>query len=169
MRVQSKSQHDRRTMPRTELDVLLNEPIVITIGTAEEPKRIEIREPSNAELGEYLSLIDGALKRMLRDNMPIIKAAVTGGDYTKLQYNPAWMVDATFPVVAKIVGESQEYVETKMSARQSVAVINAFIDVIGWEFLKERFLSAAKAWSQTATQSNGNAEAPPWPVASSST
>ena len=154
---------------RSDIDVLLNKPTIVTIGTAEAPLAIEIREPSNAELGEYLALMNQSITRLLKDNVPLIKAAVDGKDISKVPFDMASVADATTLLVAKIVGRDEDYVQNQMSARQSVAIIRAFLDVLGWEFIRSSFQQAMKAWSQAIPKNSESAEAPSWPVASSST
>lgn len=155
-------------MERTDMQVLLNDPVVITIGTAEAPRVITIREPSNAELGEYLALLNQAIMRLLKDNMPLITAAVKGEDVSGIAMDMAGLSDVTTLLVAKIVGEDAGYVRNQMSARQSAAIIRAFLDVLGWEFIRESFQQATKAWSRATAPKSASVEAPSWPAAPSS-
>lgn len=158
--------------PRTrgELQVLLNEPIVILIGTQENPKRVEIREPSNAEFGEYIVLINAALYRMFKDNMPLILAAFNGDKkgVANASLNLAFLEDLMSPLVAKLVGENVDYVTNKMTARQTTAVLHAFLDVVGWEFIRESFRQAATTWKGTSAPTNESDEVPSWLTGSSS-
>jgi hypothetical protein len=71
-------------------------------------------------------------------------------------------------VTAKVIGEPVEYVRDKMSLRQSIAVTKALLDVIGWEFIRENFQMATKAWNAT-TPKGKNGAAPSWLQGSSPT
>jgi hypothetical protein len=156
-------------MSRNELQVLLNEPIVVVIGTAKAPRRVEVKEPTNAELGEYLTIINVSLMELLRANAPLITAVFAGKDTSTINADPAAIADIVTKLVAKIVGESEDFVRNEMSAKQSVAITRAFLDVLGWEFIRESFLQATRAWGRVSTPQSKSDVAPPWPVESSPT
>jgi hypothetical protein len=151
---------------RTELEVLLNEPVRLKLGTAEHPFTVEIREPTNAELGEYMLLMNGVLTRFVLDNGPFLRAALAGDTVSERELNFGALETALTVLVAKVCGLEPEYVRETMSARQSAAVLKAFLDVLGWEFLKETFLSAMRAY-QKADAKQQQSAGPAWPSESS--
>ena len=146
---------------RNAIQVLLNEPVRIVIGTAEAPIEVLVREPSNAELGEYLALMNHTMLKLLKGNAPLIRAAVEGGDVSGVSADLSGLADALELLVAKIVGKDVDYVRNEMTARQNVAVVRAFLDVLGWEFIRENFRQAMRAYQATAT--TPKSAGPPWP------
>lgn len=149
--------------PRTDLEILMNEPVRIRLS---EDWTVEVREPTNAELGEYMVLMNSVVLRFFRENLPLLTAALKNDDVSEIPLDLGALSEALELLVARIVDRDVDVVRNEMTARQSAAVIKAFLDVLGWEFIKETFLQAMRAYQATAAKT-GNAAAPAWPSASS--
>lgn len=155
-------------MERNELQVFLNEPITVWIGTRQEPIEVQVKEPTNAELGKYLSLVNLGLKRLVSDNIPLINAAVQGKDVSNIPFDASAISGAFTSLTAQIVGKDEEFVLNRMSAAQQVAILKAFGDVMGWEFIKETFSQAMRTVGTLAPKKENGAQ-PSWLGKSSST
>lgn len=148
---------------RTDLQILVNEPVRIKLR---EDWTVEIHEPTNSELGEYLALMNNVVARFLRENAPLIKTAIEGGDVNAVPFEFGAITDALDLLVARIVDRDVDIVRNELTARQSAGIVRAFLDVLGWEFLRETFLQAMRAY-QAAGAKTESAAVPKWPSESS--
>jgi len=150
---------------RGDVVALINEPIRVVIGTHANPRIVLVTEPPNAEFGEYAALLNAALSHLVKANMPLIQAAMRGESVDKLSLDLAPLDSALDILIAKIVGEDVAFVRNEMTKKQSVAIVHAFLDALGWDFIKENFRLAATAWKRAAQKAskNGSDVEPPWP------
>lgn len=150
---------------RGDVIALINEPIRVVIGTQANPRVVNVCEPTNAEFGEYASLINLALAKLVQSNTPLIRAGLKGEPTDKLSLDLAPLDGIIETLVAKIVGEDEDFVRHEMTKKQTVAIVHAFLDALGWDFIKENFQMAATAWARAAkaASKNGNDVEPPWP------
>lgn len=155
-------------MARTELQVLINEPVTIIVGTADAPISVEIKEPMQAELGKYLTLLNVSLKQLLKDNIPLLQAAYAGHDVSQIPMDLSAVAGIFSKLVAAIMGREEQWVSENVTPRQQAAIVQAFLDVLGWDFIKETFRQAMRGWKGQTPKSE-NDSAPSWSVGASPT
>ena len=155
-------------MARTELQVLINEPVTIIVGTVDAPIRVEIREPMQADLGRYLVVIESSIKQLLRDNLPLLQAAYAGQDTSKIGADLSALAGVFSKLVAAIMGRDEAWVSENVTPRQQAAIVEAFLDVLGWDFIKETFHRAMRGW-KGLTPTNASESVPSWSVGASPT
>lgn len=161
-------------MARTELQVLLNEPVTVVVGTSKKPIKVELREPVGADQDEYLALAGLSFQRFFASNSKLVGTAFGGGDVKNIAFDASELSTFFRGLIAKIVTDGstvkadEKWVHQNLSIRQQAALLTQFAEVIGWEFIKETFLQATRKL-MGSVQKSGNGEAPSWLSASSPT
>jgi len=139
--------HERTTYQR-----LINEPMEVWVGGRKKskPKRVMISEPSMMELGKHLTLFGSGVSEFLRANGPFLdsllkadKIQLKREDFLKFASLP----EAVRTIVADLVGESEDFVDNEMTAKQFTAVIDAYTQLIGWDYIRETFEQALQSWN----------------------
>jgi len=155
------------SVKRDDLRILVNEPVKITIGTADEPLTIEIREPTNAEIGDALTRLNAMLRELVVRNMTFIQGLLAGKDPKELPLDISNGMEAIYTMVAFIIGKDEAFVRQTMTPRQTAAVWKAWLDMLGWDVIWATFLAAVRAFKagdETATET----PTPPWRAEGSS-
>lgn len=142
---------------RTDFDTLVNAPVSLTVGGVsgkETQKDVEIREPSNAQLGRHLALYQGAISELVLHNLPILEAAYRDPESfdASAALHFAGLFEVSRNVIADLVGEDRDFVDNEMTARQATAVIDVYLDLIGWDFIRETFSRALQSWKAAAAK-----------------
>jgi len=149
-------------MARTVLKVLLNEPIVLDIGTEETPYLLEIKEPMQDDLGRMLTVMQLSISKFLKDNAKLIATAWKGGDVSKIDLELAAIADVCVDLVAAVMEKDQAYVRAHVSPRQQAAIVESFLEVLDWKLIRSFFQKAMTNWKAVSIPTNGNVEAPSW-------
>ena len=137
---------------RNDYQRLVNDPVEVWVGGAgtSKPKKIEVREPPMIVIGQHLAMLTNGLSEVLRHNGQLIESLLSEkkinfGRDDCLQFSA--ILEAVRTVIADLVGESEEYVDHEMTAKQFVAVMETYAALIGWDFIRETFDRALQGWN----------------------
>lgn len=141
---------------QSDSEKLINAGITIDVGGAgEDPitKRVTIREPNNRRLGTHISMMREAVSLAIKDNWPFFWAVMNDpeklGPEDMMQFGV--VADSIASVVGDLVGEDAEWVAEQMTGRQTVEVWEAYLGLIGWDYVVSAFTLARRSWTQALT------------------
>jgi hypothetical protein len=158
-------------MARTEKQVLLNEPITITlapVGARKKPIKVVMTAPCQDAEAEYFALISVTMNDFAKGNLPFIVGALQGKSVEKIPFNAPDLLGMFRSVIAKIIadgtsieGVNPAWVGKNTNTAQQAQLLQAFGELIGWKVLKATFWMAIKGW-QTLTPKSESDAGPSW-------
>jgi hypothetical protein len=164
-------------MERNEAQILLNKPIVVPIGMdPDNPIMVTVKAPCSDVEDEYLALIGESLRKFAKTNLPVILGTLQGKNVDDLPFDPAEIVNLFRKPLVRIIADGtgrddidMAWIGQNTNKAQQAALLRAFGDVIGWEYLKATFSLAITAVVKSMTSQSGSAAGPSWSRESSST
>lgn len=145
----------KKSFNRGDEEKLFNPPQMVMVGGCgeSEQKKVAIREPSIEVLDEHIQLfIEGITGEEQEDSgwFAELRRDPTGfvssiKPWKKGRLKP--VVGSFSPLIAKLVGESREYVLKEMSLTQALLVILAYMRAVGMFRIQQLLMSALEEWS----------------------
>ncbi len=153
---------------RSQIEKLTNDPLTIEVGGYSDPKTkktIELREPNLDTLGRDLSIKRVGIVGYLTANQGFIEKAVTNPSSLSVKDVVSFdsIPDAALEMLGDLVGEDKEYVLKEMHGKETVVLLEKYLELIGWDIIVKTFTQAWQSWNAMVTAATGKTEMPSAP------
>lgn len=153
-----------RSSVRSDSDTILNTPRIITVGRGERIKNAEIREPNNREFREQFATLGIVISNLINKNASLLQKIFGSGKEIEAEdiegIDLSSIPDGFNDLIAHLVGEDLEFVDEYMGPQQTVEVLEAYFDLLGWSLIKKAFFRALEKFRTAETTATGNSKKP---------
>lgn len=153
---------------RTATDKVINAPLTMEVGGysgKKTRKTIELREPNLEVLGKHLTLLGAGLTDFLRKNHELLSKLMQDPESisTSDSVDFGAVPDASLALIADLVGEDVDWVRLEMTGKQTVVILERYLDLMGWDLIAKTFTQAWQSWNAALGVAKGQMT-PPKPL-----